>query len=62
MAQKSNYQNKQYNNMATKKTKVETKKEPEMYEGKKVIEKGEVEINGVTHKTITTEEGSTYTI
>ena len=34
----------------------------EMYNGKKVISKGEVEINGVIHKTITTEEGSTYTI
>ena len=41
-----------------------TKPEPvvEIYNGKKVISKGEVEINGVKHKTITTEEGSTYTI
>lgn len=36
--------------------------EVEIYNGKKVIGKGEVEINGVIHKTITTEEGSTYTI
>jgi hypothetical protein len=42
----------------------EAKPEPvvEMYNGKKVISKGEVEINGVKHKTITTEEGSTYTL
>lgn len=36
--------------------------EVEMYNGKRVIEKGEVEIHGVIHKTITTEEGSTYTL
>ena len=36
--------------------------EVEMYNGKKVISKGEVEINGKLVKTITTEEGSTYTI
>lgn len=36
--------------------------EVEMYNGKKVIAKGEVEINGKLVKTITTEEGSTYTI
>ena len=36
--------------------------EVEMYNGKKVIEKGEVEINGIIRKTITTEEGSTYTL
>ena len=36
--------------------------EIEMYNGKKIINKGEVEINGIKHKTITTEEGSTYTI
>ena len=36
--------------------------EVDMYNGKKVIAKGEVEINGVIRKTITTEEGSTYTI
>ena len=40
----------------------EVVEEVEMYNGKKVISKGEVEINGVKHKTITTEEGSTYTI
>lgn len=34
----------------------------EMYNGKKVVAKGEVEINGVIRKTITTEEGSTYTL
>lgn len=45
-------------------TKVEVNIVPEveMYNGKRVIGKGEVEINGVMHKTITTEEGSTYTI
>lgn len=34
----------------------------EFYNGKKIISKGEVEINGKLVKTITTEEGSTYTI
>ncbi len=52
----------------TKKTKeefvvdIKPTKEVEMYNGKKVIEKGEVEINGIIRKTITTEEGSTYTL
>lgn len=36
--------------------------EVEMYNGKNVIAKGEVEINGKLVKTITTEEGSTYII
>lgn len=36
--------------------------EVEMYNGKRIIGKGEVEIHGVKHKTITTEEGSTYTL
>lgn len=36
--------------------------EVEMYNGKKIIERGEVEIHGVMKKTITTEEGSTYTL
>ena len=40
----------------------EVVEEVEMYNGKKVIGKGEVEINGIIRKTITTEEGSTYTI
>jgi len=40
----------------------EPTEEVEMYNGKRIIGKGEVEINGITRKTITTEEGSTYTI
>lgn len=36
--------------------------EAEMYNGKKIIARGEVEIHGVMKKTITTEEGSTYTL
>lgn len=39
-----------------------TTPEVEMYNGKEVIAKGEVEINGVIRKTITTKEGSTYTL
>ena len=40
----------------------EPSEEVEMYNGKRVISKGEVEINGIKYKTITTEEGSTYTL
>lgn len=44
------------------KVKVNVAPEVEYYNGKKVVNKGEVEINGKKYKTITTEEGSTYTI
>jgi hypothetical protein len=40
----------------------EVVEEVEMFNGRRIIGRGEVEINGITRKTITTEEGSTYTL